>query len=363
MPFAGTAAESRRMSGIASNAMGTALSLSAMIALWQRLLCLAPIGADDDFFELGGDSLLALNLFHEIDRATGRLLPITAIYDAATPAKLMALLDEARPAPFSPLVLLKPGAAAPPLFILHGLGGNVIELERLGRLLDSAHPVYAVQALGVDGGAAPLDSVEAMADYDLAAIRERQPSGPYFLAGYSFGGLVALEIARRLGAAGERVALLGLVDAYPHPARFAKWVRHLVRARVALHAFRTMPPREAMGFVLARLVHPGAASARSALMLSNVSAETVTPALRAVYDSAFGALTRYEPRPYRGAIVFFRPAVSIFPIAPARVWGRLVDAIAIEKVAGNHDGMVREEAASLAAALSRVLRDALGEKA
>jgi thioesterase domain-containing protein/acyl carrier protein len=350
------------MSEIASNPARTAPSLSEMLALWQRMLSLPAIGPDDDFFDLGGDSLLALNLFHELERTTGRQLPITAIYDAATPAKLLALLGTASAAPFSPLVLLKPGSDTPALHIVHGVGGNVIELERLGRLIDTARPVYGVQARGVDGGAAPFDTVAAMADYDLAAIRAIQPHGPYFLAGFSFGGLVALEMARRLGEAGERVAFLALIDSFPHPDAFPKWLRQLVRLRVTLHAFATMKPGAAIDFLIGRVLNPGVASSQSALMLANLDADNVTPALRAVFEATFRALVSYRPRRYPGAITFFRPAVSIFPIAPRRYWGKLVAALDLVPVAGDHDGMVREDAASLAAALSRRLRHVTGEE-
>jgi acetoacetyl-CoA synthetase len=350
------------MSDIATRPKPTPPTLAQMTGLWQRLLGLDEIGADDDFFDLGGDSLLALNLFHEIEVMTGRTLPITAIYDAPTPAKLLALLGEARPAPFSPLVLLKPGDDAPPLFIVHGIGGNVIELERLGRLVETARPVYAIQARGVDGGEPPLDDVAAMADYDLAAIRTRQPDGPYFLAGYSFGGLVALEIARRLRETGARVALLAFIDTFPHPHAFPGWLRQWMRFKVMIEASRTMPFRRALAFNLDRLLHPGAASAKNSFMLARLDADLVTQVERAVHDATFRALLKYRPAPYSGAIDFFRPSVSIFPIAPRRYWGGIVGGIKLHPVAGDHDGMLREDAASLAAALSRRLRSAATEE-
>ncbi|MGH6989248.1 MAG: alpha/beta fold hydrolase [Stellaceae bacterium] len=345
------------MSDIATNIKSSAPALPEMIALWRRLLGLEAIGPDDDFFDLGGDSLLALNLFHELEGLTGRTLPITAIYDAPTPAKLLALFGEATPAPapFSPLVLLKPGNDAAPLFILHGIGGNVIEIERFGRLIDTARPVYGVQARGVDGASPPFQTIAEMADYDLAAIRAVQPNGPYFLAGYSFGGLVALEMARRLGAAGEHVGLLALIDCFPHPDAFPKWLRQWVRVKVMVDAFRTMPIRQSIRFNLARLLHRGDAAARGGFMRARLDADVVTPVERRVYDASFHALSDYRPLPYPGAITFFRPAISIFPIAPRLYWGRRVGAIELQPVAGDHDGLMREDAASLAAALSRSL--------
>jgi acetoacetyl-CoA synthetase len=332
------------------------VSLPAMSALWVRVLRLSPIGPDDDFFELGGDSLLALNLFHEIERVFGRALPITAIYDAPTPVRLVALLKGADPPAASPFALLKPGEGEA-LFIVHGIGGTVIELRALGRALDTARPVYGIQAKGVDGAAAPLDRMAAMVGHYLAAIRAVQPHGPYFLAGYSFGGLVAMELARQLERDGRDVALVGMIDSFAHPRTFPKLARALVRMKTALELFRTKPWREAAATLIGRVRGTG-----GELLPALFPEAEATPALRKVHDSAFAALVDYTPRPYPGAVHFFRPRTSIFPIAPGSVWGELIGALTIHPVAGDHGSMVRSEVASLAAALSRELRRAGSER-
>jgi thioesterase domain-containing protein/acyl carrier protein len=334
------------------------LSLGDMIALWERMLNVAPIGPDDDFFDLGGDSLQALNLFHEIEHMAGRALPITAIYDAATPMRLTALLNGVTAAmPFSPLVPIKHGAGEP-LFIFHGVGGNVAELERFGRLIDTRRPVIAIQAKGVDGGDAPLDRMEQMVDFHLPALRAVQPHGPYHFAGYSFGGLLAMEIARRLQEDGETIALLLFIDSFPHQNTFPRSARQIVRLRTALDAFRHMPPREALRFVLARLKGQAGPINRAGQLLASDPIAAKATALRDVYDAANTALLHYRPRPYAGGIVFLRAKTSIFPVAPKRVWGRLVGSIDLHSVDADHDSMVREDSASLAATLSHVMRRA-----
>ncbi|HEY5207950.1 MAG TPA: alpha/beta fold hydrolase [Stellaceae bacterium] len=334
------------------------LSLGQIITLWERTLGVSPIGPDDDFFDLGGDSLLALQMFHAIERITGRTLPITAIYEAATPAKLWDLLDGAAPAPFSPLVTIKPGRSgnpAAPLFIFHGIGGTVIELERVGRLIETDRAVIAVQARGVDGTAEPHDRLEAMIDFYLPALRARQPHGPYYLAGYSFGGLLAMEAARRLEAAGERVALLLFIDSFAHPNTFPKAARQIVRLNTVLHAFATMPPHRAVRFVLARLRGEAGPMNRAGQLLTGDAVAAKAPALRRVYDSANTALLHYWPQPYAGKIVFVRAKTSIFPVAPARIWGKLVAGIDLHIVDADHDSLVREDAPLLAATVSRLL--------
>jgi acetoacetyl-CoA synthetase len=334
-------------------------SLADMIALWERLLNFAPVGADDDFFDLGGDSLQALTLFHEIERATGRLLPITSIYEAATPSRLVDLLDRPAAPQFSPLVLLKPGAGEP-LFIAHGIGGNVIELKKLGESIASSRPVYAIQAKGVDGSEEPFDNVADMVACYLSHVRARQPRGPYFLAGYSFGGIVAMEMARQLKADGETVALLAFIDSFGHPQSFPQSARRRVRLGCALHAFRTMPFGAACGLVLARARGRGGNALRPELILANFPANGVTAALRRVHNGGVVALTNYRPQYYSGEVLFFQPETSIFPIAPKRIWGKLLGGLAVHNVRGDHGSMVHEHVADLAAALSRALRGTAG---
>ena len=137
------------------------------------------------------------------------------IYQAPTVAALAALLENSAKSVLPPLALLKAGSEAPPVFITHGLGGSILEFFALVRHIQSSHPIYGIQAKGTDGLQDPLDRIEEMAEFYLDAIREVQPRGPYLLIGYSLGGLVTLEMAQRLSARGEKVALLAMLDAYP----------------------------------------------------------------------------------------------------------------------------------------------------
>jgi acetoacetyl-CoA synthetase len=336
------------------------LSADAVAALWERLLDFSPVGVHDDFFDLGGDSLLALHLFHEIETVTGRTLPITAIYDTSTPARLADLLSgDAAPA-FSPLVPLKNGAGDP-LYIVHGTGGTVIELIKLGQLMDTARPVFAIQARGIDGDSEPHDRVEHMVDDYLRHIRARQPRGPYFLAGYSFGGMIAMDMARKLQEEGESVALLTLIDSFAHPQTFPKAARQLAQIGVIVNAFTTKPFGEACAIVMARIKAHGGAPLPAAMMLADFPEDGITAALRQVHVAAFEALTHYWPTRYHGEVLFIRPATSIFSIAPKRIWGGLIRRLRVVHVPGDHGSMVRAHVAPLAKALSRALRDAAGD--
>ncbi len=191
---------------------------TAIAAIWAELLHLERVGRHDNFFDLGGHSLLAIRLIGRIRATTGVEIALTSIFKASTVAGMAEIVGGQRSVPsFSPLVLLRPGASGPPVFIVHGVGGSAVELIPIAKSISVDHPVYGIQAKGFDGTGAPHDRVEAMAEYYVDAIAEAQPEGPYLLAGLCFGGLVAMEIARGLSERGERVGLLALLETYPNP--------------------------------------------------------------------------------------------------------------------------------------------------
>lgn len=228
---------------------------AAMTAIWERVLRRSPIGRDENFFDLGGDSLAALQLSIEIERAFGRALPVSELYVHATIAATMAVVSKpVAGTENSPLVKLRDGGAGPPLFVVHGSGGSCVNLVKLARRLSFAGPVYGLQARGVDGIGKPMYRVEHMARYYLDAIRKVQPQGPYLLAGYSFGGLVAFDIARRLSGAGEQVAELLLLDSHPH---IKSWPRSELVAlgidRLSVFRRRWIEPIKRFGKELGKL--------------------------------------------------------------------------------------------------------------
>jgi acetoacetyl-CoA synthetase len=302
---------------------------------------LSSIQIDDDFFDLGGDSLLALQLFTEIAQACGRELPPVTIYQARTISALAALLEQPAAPRFPALVLLKEGAKKPPIFLAHGLGGSVIDFFQPVKHIESDHPIYGMQAKGIDGLDEPLERIEDMAEYSLNAIKELQPQGPYALMGYSLGGLVALEMAQQLSANGEEVALLAMIDAYPHMRHLSlgQRVRLAVRqAKRGLHILRNLSES-------APYQPPAGVS--------------LTPAMQRVRARAYVGLTRYQPRFYPGEIRFVRAEISNgFPADAAAVWAPLARKIEVATVSGDHLGIIATHYESLAAVLSRYITSA-----
>jgi len=167
-----------------------------------------------------------------------------------------------------------------------------------------------------------------------------------------------MEMARRLQTEGEAVALVAFFDSYAHPRTFPTTARWLIRFHIARDAFRTMKTRDAIALIAHRIKGRGG---DAALAPANFRAAATTPALRRVYDATFAALLRYRPRFYPGKIVFFKPATSLFPIDPRRVWRRLAGEFELHTLPGDHDSIVRDDVGALAAALSRSLREAAQE--
>ncbi|MFJ1709557.1 amino acid adenylation domain-containing protein [Kitasatospora sp. NPDC088346] len=176
-------------------------------------LSLDAVGAHDNLFELGGTSLTAMRLVSRIEQRYRAHIPLAQLIATPTCAGLAARLrDGGARASYDPLVPVRPQGTRPPVFMVHPMGGNVLCYVRLARHLPDDQPLYALQAAGADPGTTPLSSVEELADSYLTALRTAQPHGPYTIGGWSFGGFVAFEIARRLRAAGEEVARLLVLD-------------------------------------------------------------------------------------------------------------------------------------------------------
>ena len=319
----------------------------AVTQAWQNVLQASPSGPEEDFFEAGGDSLKAVAFMIELERAIGAELSVGLINEAPRFAELCASLREQRSPRYVPLVALKAGQGLPPVFFIHGVGGNVVEILPTARRLTYPGPVIGIQARGLAGEGPPHTTVQAMAADYLQEIKTRQPKGPYYLCGYSFGGLVAFEMARRLQEAGDEVGLVGLFDTMMSPVRWPlrAWLaiihRRIVRLSVRVGARlrgRPAPPRAE-----ARLRH-------SLLKSPHAGVLKVT-------TSALLASARYRPGYYDGQLTLFSPS-GREPGLPSlhSIWRSHARDITVIETAGDHATMLSAaNAESTAAALTRRL--------
>ena len=185
-----------------------------MLDIWQEALGRKGIGVTDNFFDIGGHSLLAARMMTENESQFKVPIPLVTLLEKPTIRELAETITSAGWKPsWKSVVGLKSGGSQPPLFLIHAVGGDILSYRRLVVYLqDSDRPIYGVRSQGLGGVVEPFRRVEDMAAFYLKEIREIQPNGPYYLGGYSFGGTVAYEMAQQLAAAGEKVAMLAMFD-------------------------------------------------------------------------------------------------------------------------------------------------------
>jgi amino acid adenylation domain-containing protein len=182
--------------------------------IWAEILDVRPIGIKDNFFELGGNSLLAIHLISAIERKIGKDVPLSILLTNPVIEDLAQILQNTKVASNSPLIPLQPKGNKHPFFCVHPAGGHVFCYVNLARYLGTEQPFYGLQAQGFNGEQEPLTRVEDMASLYVTAIQSFQPHGPYQIGGWSFGGVVAYEIAQQLQRQGEEVSLLAILDSY-----------------------------------------------------------------------------------------------------------------------------------------------------
>jgi amino acid adenylation domain-containing protein len=185
--------------------------------IWQQVLGIQTISIKDNFFDLGGHSLLAIKLFWQIEQTFGKQLPLATLFQSRTIEELSKIISpeasvSTTESPWKSLVPIQPKGSKPPFFCIHGIGGEVLCFRELARYLGTDQPFYALQPQGLDGKQPFHTRIEDMATHYIREIQTVQPQGPYFLGGFSAGGIVAFEMAHQLHHQGQEVALLAMLD-------------------------------------------------------------------------------------------------------------------------------------------------------
>ena len=332
----------------------------ALAKLWSDLLGVRRISRDDDFFALGGNSLVGVRLFAAIRKQFGLALPMSVLFEASTLALLALRLGEpdAQAAPAAAqdaasLVCIQPGAPhRTPLFCVHGALGNVVGFKPLAVHLGADQPFYGLQAQGIDGVAAPLDSIADMARLYIRAIRTRQLQGPYLLAGYSGGGVIAHEMTRQLEAMGEETALLVLIDTL-EPSQMIRPITHWDRAR---HLFDARPG-QILRAARKRFARPVAST------LAPTALELASKAVEQAYLRAQGV---HAPAPVRAGLLLVRAREARMHFLRAGQtlgWDKWIGGrIEVIEADGNHETVCLEPAVATVAAALRARIDATASR-
>lgn len=286
-----------------------------LCALWQAVLGKREIGVLDSFFEIGGHSLLAVQLFSRIEETFGRRIPLASLFTAPTIRALAEVLDRST-APtqrWNSLLAIQPHGSQPPFFCVHAIGANVLNYRLLANYLGEDQPFYGFQSRGLDGISEPHTTVEAMAASYIDELKMVQPTGPYYLGGGSAGGTIAFEMARQLTERGEVVANVILIDTYHLPT----WLKYSQRRR----------PWK----VWARQKEP--------------SLRVEKDFLQQVASCNEQALMSYQPGRYRGSVTQLLVAGSPvrFGTDPRCAWKPLVQGEwTVCAIPGTHDNMLDE---------------------
>jgi len=335
--------------------------------IWEGLLP-GPVSIQENFFEIGGNSLLAVRMMAHIRQEVGRELPLATLFEMPTIELLAAAIsqtDGELTTGRGALVPIQPGGMNAPLFFVHPVSGNVLCYAELARKLGPDQPFFGLQ---VPPGTQPR-TVDAMATTYLQALKERQPQGPYRLGGWSMGGVIAFEMARQLKAAGEEVSTLALVDVLVPTegstpsdardtlneaallARFAEDMGALSGREVAIDAerLRSLSPSDMLEYVVRALRQAGVIAPEIDLASVSTHVEMFKANMRALAD--------YRAQPYAGRVWFCRgtqPGGASKENAEA--WLSLSQGGQVVELEGNHYTLFSRGLDSLARELSRALQ-------
>lgn len=201
--------------------------------IWQQVLGVSQIGMTDNFFDLGGHSLLAVQIVTKIGNKIGKTFPLAVLFRYPTVRSLYEFIkQENAQTKWKTLVPIKPTGSKSPVYFIHGDGLNVLNFSSLAAAMDKDQPVYGLQAKGLDGIDQPLDKLEDIAAEYLKEVLEQNPNGPYYLAGYSFGGYVAIEMRKQLLAMGRKVNVLAVFDTNSENVDYVKGVKRNLSKKI-----------------------------------------------------------------------------------------------------------------------------------
>jgi thioesterase domain-containing protein/acyl carrier protein len=349
--------------------------------IWEEVLAVENVGARDDFFDLGGHSMIATRMMYRIEQVFGRKIPLAALFESPTVEHLAELLRDQTERKFSSLVQIKAGANRTPLFCAHPSGGNILCYAELSRHIGADQPLYGLQSLALDRKHDPHTTIEEMAAYYVEQLRTVQPEGPYHLGGWSMGGVIAFEMAQQLRAQGQEVAKLFLVDVLaPSPAgTFRSLAQPLQKAwsrfdkdeamKLSIHfaqdiglnlmnmptwreKLEALKPDEQLAWVVQE-------AKNYQILPADMSDEEVTH-LFELFRTNVQARQNYAGRTYHGRVKLFIAEERFLKSIenPTTGWSKLVpEGLDYEAIPGDHYTMIRRPNARILAERLRLFLD------
>lgn len=324
-----------------------------LMGWWNELLGTTQIRVDDDFFDLGGHSLVAAQLFAKIKKTYRVDLNLALLFEVRTIEKLAKVIGQeleqkagqiaAAPKPWSPLVPIQSQGELPPLYFVSGAGGHALIFQTLSTYLGLDQPVYALQPRGLDGRVPFMTRMEDIAAYYIQEIKKTQPTGPYHLAGYSFGGIVTFEMVRQLRINGDEVGLLVLLD-----TALRYWEGGegslSVDQRLKLYGTRLknfLGGSDRLAY-LWEAIHGRAHLAM--LRAFRAAGRTLPKAIGSIEDANWFAAANYTAQFYPGRMVLIRCSEASEAERDERLlgWRGLAAHIDVRETPGDHTTLVKE---------------------
>lgn len=318
--------------------------------IFESLLSLSPIGIHDNFFDLGGDSLMAVDLLAEIERNFDNNIPISIFFQTNTVAGFAKILrEQSKTHPWSSLVPIQPNGKKAPFFCVHA-DGSVLIYKNLSQLLGPDQPFYGLQAQGLDGKHPPFDRIEKMAAHYIKEIQCVQPTGPYYLGAFSLGGIVLFEMAQQLYDAGESVGLVGFFDAHgPGYPQLSPGVSKLsYKLSVHQKCLQLLDLRGKLDYLSRRAKNRFQTLHSIILGWLYTRLNIVIPhsvRYNVVRENLYKAADEYNPRPYPGKIHIFRATNQPEGVLSNATlgWDQYCSGeIEVVDVLGSHNSIIKE---------------------
>jgi thioesterase domain-containing protein/acyl carrier protein len=318
-----------------------------LVQLWEKLFSISPISVMDNFFEIGGDSLLAIRLFANIKQEFGITVPLHTIFQNRTVEQLACILrQDSVSSTWSPLVCLQSQGSKSPLFFVHAAGGSAFDYMEIATFMGTEQPFYALHPRGIEPDESFHASIEEMAADYVAAVTSIQSTGPYLLAGWSFGGLVIFEMACILEQAGETVPFLIMIDT-PEPSvcSYKTDDVEFLRDRVPFFHGVTLDELDLQNSREAQLAYLFKEMKLAGLFTPDIDHTDAQRWLN-LYKHHNMLVESYKPSgPFNGKIIFFKPAEKIpFDVQmgnPIQAWEPFArGGIEVHEAPGNHFKMI-----------------------
>jgi|GEM_PF-5961637 len=339
----------------------------ALAAIWENVLKIDNLKFDDNFFDLDGDSLHAVDLQAAVEKTFGRKVNVNAILTYPTIAAYAGFLEgDNSKNIYKSLVPVKSTGTKTPLYIIHGSGYNLTNFVNLAACLDAEQPLYSLQPLGMDGKEEPYDSIEEIARFYISEILKHDPDGPYALAGYSFGGYVAIEMKRQMEDMGKKLKFIGVSDTdagvLPYKKKGLKKFPKKVLRQFPKAVFITRSffnnPSETYNYQKAFMIK----NLRKLFCRTIVSEKAVTETdlnLNKISIKQQAALNKYTLTPFHGRLHLFKAQKRLYFVDEFKYLGWkefALDGVVIHDIPGDHSTMfLHPQVEHLAAMLQQAL--------